>query len=197
MHIIAGGVFTFAINFLIFGHVVFDSSFSKNLVETPVISLNLEVLGAKNSSTPDQVFFAIRGLAHSTASVTVNSARITLAKMQNSSKINQEILSHKNAISKQNWIEFFNFHWLQENFLFESQKIFEQSIVYLEARLTVGRTDMKRLEKGILAMAIAETKPIKLEANHLFRRVVVTSGSGQMCISLKFCSDIAIHLRKS
>jgi len=189
MHIIAGGVFTFAINFLIFGHVVFDSSFSKNLEETPIISLNLEVLGAKNSSTPDQVFFAIRGLAHSTASVTVNSSRITLAKMQNSSKINQEILSHKDAISKQNWIEFFNFHCLQE--------IFEQSIVYLEARLTVGRTDMKRLEKGILAMAIAETKPIKLEANHLFRRVVVTSGSGQMCISLKFCSDIAIHLRKS
>ena len=56
---------------------------------------------------------------------------------------------------------------------------------------------MKRLEKGILAMAIAETKPIKLKANHLFRRGVVTSGSAQMCISLMLCSDIAIHLRKS
>jgi hypothetical protein len=108
MHIIAGDIFIFAINFLIFGHVIFDSSFSKDLEETPIISLNLEVLGAKNSSTPDQVFFAIRSLAHSTASLTVNLARINLAKMQNSSKINQEILGHKYAISKQNWIEFFN-----------------------------------------------------------------------------------------
>ena len=73
-------------------------------------------MGAKNSSTSDQVFFAIRSLAHSTASLTVNLARINLAKMQNSSKINQEILSHKDAISKQNWIDFFNFYWLQEIF---------------------------------------------------------------------------------
>ena len=102
-----GGYFYICNQFLLFGHVICDGFFSKNLKKTPIINLNLEVLGAKNSSTSDQVFFAIRSLAHSTASLTVNLARINLAKMQNSSKINQEILGHKYAISKQNWIVFF------------------------------------------------------------------------------------------
>ena len=82
-----GGYFYICNQFLIFGHVICDVFFSKNLEKTPIINLNLEVLGAKNSSTSDQVFFAIRSLAHSTASLTVNLARINLAKMQNSSKI--------------------------------------------------------------------------------------------------------------
>jgi hypothetical protein len=190
-------IFTFAISFLILGYITPGDVFSKKSVEAPITNPSLKVLSVKNSSTLVQAVLEVPRAARSIAVAAVARAQVTVVEIQKAAKIDQEMLIQESAIAKKDWPEFSNYYSLQEILLFESHKTFEQSIVYLEARLSAGSTNMKRLEKGILAMAIAETKPIKLKANHLFRRVIVTSGSGQMCISLKFCSDIAIQLRKS